>query len=99
MQVLRLIPGGRRISEGAFHLILPPLGDLGWIVGCNVVEIGACLGAGLGWCIPGCRVAGGGMCGRYSVRLYISKQRTDMLGRSMYHTSSSTIMHQVLGIG
>ena len=36
------------------------------------------------------------MCGRSSVRLSRSKQRADMLSRSMYPASLSALMHQVL---
>ena len=52
MQVPSPIPGGRRSSAGGVHLILTPLGALGWVVGCAVV---ACQGVGLlaGACVGG----------------------------------------------
>ena len=96
MQVLRPIPGGRRSSEGGLHLILPPLGALGWVVSCAVTALGAWFGAGRGAGVPGCRASRGGMCGRSSMRLSRLKRREAMLGILISPTSSSTLMQQVL---
>ena len=94
MQVLRSIPGRNRRSAGGVHLLLLPLGAHGWVVS------GAVLGAWIGvvCCVGmlGCRVAGGGMCGRSSARLSRSKRRADMLGRLISTASSSTMMHHML---
>ena len=96
MQVLRPIPGCRRSFAGSVHLILTPLGDLGWVIGCTVAALGACFGAGCGADVPGCRDSDGGMCGRSSVRMSSSKLRGDMLWKSMSPAYYYTLMHQVL---
>ena len=61
MQVLRPIPGDRRGSEGGVHLLLPPLGALVCVSSCNVLVIGAWLGAVHGAGVTEFRASGGGM--------------------------------------
>ena len=57
--------------------------------------LGTWIGGALGVGIPGESEAGAGMCGWSSIHLSSSKRRDIILGRSMFPTSYSTLMHQV----
>ena len=69
MQVLRPIPGGIRRSADGNILLLPFLGARCWVVAYAGAVLGAYIGVGRVAGIPGCWVAGCGMCEWLSLRL------------------------------
>ena len=81
---------------GGFHLLMPPLGERGWVGSGEGAFIGAWLSVGRGTGMPGWRVYGGGMCAISSVLVSILNQRVEILGISMSPASSSTLIHHVL---